>query len=94
MGRVFRRAPTPHSVTCKDESSKLTYSLLTDYYNELVLQLKLAEHNFKVAIDLEIEEAIDLEIEEVNRSESLAKEHEIIKLLNESILPALEFTVS
>ena len=86
MGRVFRRTSTPDSVTCKDESSKLTFSLLIDYYNELVLQLKLAEHNFKVAIHAEIEE--------VNRSESLAKEYEIIKLLNESILPALELTVS
>ena len=76
----------PDSATCKDKSSNLTYSQLTDYYNELVLQLKLAEHNFK--------DAIDLEIKEVKKNESLAKEYEIIKLLNESILPALEFTVS
>ena len=83
MGQVFRKTST---AKCKDKSSSLTYSLLTDYYNELVLQLKLAEHNFKVAINFEIKE--------VNRNESLAKEYEIIKLLNESILPALEFTVS
>ena len=74
-------------VLCNDNSeSNLTYSQLIDYYNELVLQLKLAEHNLQTAIDLEIKEA--------NRSESLDKERNIIRLLNESILPALEFTVS
>ena len=64
----------------------LTYSQLTNYYNEFVLQLKLAEHNLEVAIDLEIQES--------NRSESMEKERNIIKSLNESILPALEYTVS
>ena len=64
----------------------LTYSQLINYYNEFVLQLKLAENNLEVAIDLEIQES--------NRSESMEKERNIIKSLNESILPALEYTVS
>ena len=69
-----------------NNETNLTYAQLTDYYNDLVLHLKLAEHNFKVAIDSEIKEA--------NRNESLEKESKIIKMLNENILPALEFTVS
>ena len=63
----------------------LTYSQLTNYYNEFVLQLKLAEHNLEVAIDMEIKES--------KRSESMEMERNIIRSLNESILPALEYTV-
>ena len=82
MGRVFT-----NSVSCDDGSqSSLTYAQLTEYYNEFVLQLKLAEHNLKVAINLEIKEG--------HINESLKQEREIITLLNESILPALEYTVS
>ena len=50
------------------------------------MQLKLAEYNFNTAINVEIKDE--------SRSESLKKQKQIIKLLNESILPALEFTVS
>ena len=72
---------------CKDSrSSNLTYSELSNYYNKLVLQLKLAEYNFNTAIDVEIKDNY--------RNESLKKQKQIIRLLNESILPALEFTVS
>ena len=69
----------------KDSIANLTYSQLTDYYNEFVLQLKLAEHNLEVAIDMEIKES--------KRSESMEMERNIIRSLNESILPALEYTV-
>ena len=64
----------------------MTYSTLTDYYNEFVLQLKLAEHNLEVAIDLEITE--------ISTTKSLEKQNNIIKLLKERILPALHYTVS
>ena len=57
-----------------------------DYYNELVLQLKLAEYNLEIGIDLEITEA--------RRAKSSEKESNIIGLLKERILPALEYTVS
>ena len=80
MGAVFT-----HNYSTTTTSS-LTYSQLTNYYNEFVLQLKLAEHNLEVAIDLEIQES--------KRSNSIEKERNIIKSLNETILPALEFTVS
>ena len=72
---------------CKDPgNTTLTYSQLTNYYNELVIQLRLAEHNLDVAINLEVKE------EHLN--DALETEKHIIKLLNESILPALEATVS
>ena len=79
MGLVFT-----HNYS-KDSIANLTYSQLTDYYNEFVLQLKLAEHNLEVAIDMEIKES--------KRSESMEMERNIIRSLNESILPALEYTV-
>ena len=67
--------------------NNLTYSQLTAYYNELVVQLRLAaQHNLNVSIPLEVKEE--------NLTESLKREEQIIKLLNESILPALETTVS
>ena len=31
--------------SCEDKDNKLTYSQFTKYYNELVVQLKLAEYN-------------------------------------------------
>ena len=68
------------------EKSNLTYSALTDYYNEFVLQLKLAEYNLEVAIDLEITET--------STTKSLEKQDNIIKVLKERILPALHYTVS
>ena len=79
MGLVFT-----HNYS-KDSIANLTHSQLTDYYNEFVLQLKLAEHNLEVAIDMEIKES--------KRSESMEMERNIIRSLNESILPALEYTV-
>ena len=82
MGRIF----TSNHVGCDDEYNNLTYTQLTEYYNELVLQLHLAKHNFKVAVNVEIKE--------VDRNKSLKIESNIIRLLNESILPALEYTVS
>lgn len=81
MGQVFAQ----NSVTC-EYHDYLTYLELTHYYNELVLQLSLAEHDLKVAINSEVKQ--------INRSEALEKQREIIELLNESILPALKFTVS
>ena len=82
MGLTF----TNNSAFCNNNKSNLTYSKLADYYNELVLQLKLAEYNLNTAISSEIKN--------INRSEALETQRKIIKLLNETILPALEFTVS
>ena len=83
-GRVFNVKAAKES--CEDEDYKLTYSQLTNYYNELVVQLRLAEYNLNVTIALEVKEE--------HLSEAIKNETRIIKLLNESILPALEATVS
>ena len=84
-GRVFKVNPSKDS--CKSHSNPtLTYSQLTNYYNELVIQLRLAQYNLNVSIALEVKE------EKIN--DALKREEEIIKLLNESILPAIETTVS
>ena len=73
--------------SCKDnDNTTLTYSQLINYYNELVIQLRLAQYNLNVSIALEVKEE--------KLSYALKREEQIIKLLNESILPALETTVS
>ena len=73
--------------SCTDHNKPtLTYSQLTNYYNELVVQLRLAQYNLNVSIPLEVKEE--------SLSKALKEEEQIIKLLNESILPALETTVS
>lgn len=55
------------------------YSQLVNFYNELVIQLRLAQHNLNTTIVKE---------------EYLSEQLKVIKLLRESILPALETTVS
>ena len=76
-----------HKDSCKSSSNaNLTYSQLTNYYNELVIQLRLAQYNLNVSIALEVKEE--------KLSYALKREEQIIKLLNENILPALETTVS
>ena len=73
--------------SCKGDSNvNMTYSQLTNFYNELVIQLRLAQYNLNVSIALEVKEE--------KLSDAMELEAKIIKLLNESILPALETTVS
>ena len=80
-------ASSSKHATCKNcTASNLTYSELVNYYNELVLHVKLAEHNHHTAINVEIKKGY--------KEESFEREEKIIRLLNETILPALEFTVS
>lgn len=72
--------------SCKGhDNTSLTYSQLANYYNELVIQLRLAEHNLNVTIPLEVKEE--------HLSDATERQEQIIKLLNESILPALETMV-
>ena len=82
VDRVFTHVPEQACNKGRD----LTYAELIRYYNEFVLQLKLAEHNYHIAINAEINRE--------SKDESLEREEKIIRLLNETILPALEFTVS
>ena len=78
----------PIEDSCKStDNTTLTYSQLTNYYYiEMVIQLRLAQYNLNVSIALEVKEE--------KLSYALKREEQIIKLLNESILPALETTVS
>ena len=67
----------------------LKYGDLAKYYNELVIQLNLAE---MIVNDSSL---IAQEVVEAERAEVLDIERNIIQLLNETILPVLEFyTVS
>jgi len=66
-------------------NTALKYGQLAKYYNELVLQLKLAE---MIVNDSSL---IAREVVEAERAEVLDIERNIIKLLNETVLPVLEY---
>ena len=65
----------------------LEYGQLAKYYNELVIQLKVAE---MIVNDSSL---IAREVVEVERAEVLDIERNIIHLLNETVLPVLEFYI-
>ena len=71
---------TGYNATC------LKHTQLISYYNELVIQLKIAKHIVNTSISKEIQENYRVEVE--------IKERNIIKLLQESILPLLDTAVS
>ena len=71
---------TDYNATC------LKHTQLINYYNELVIHLKIAEHIVNNSITKEIRENYRAEVE--------IKEINIIKLLQESILPLLDIAVS
>ena len=81
---VFHYMPpvqrTVYNATC------LKRTQLINYYNELVIQLKIAEHLVNASISIEIQEDSMAEVEK--------RERKIIKLLQESILPLLDIAVS
>ena len=68
------------------ESSVLTYHQLAKYYNDLVVQLRVAE-----TIDTG---RIALEVVEAKRTEVMGIKKRIIQLLSKSVLPVLQSTVS
>ena len=65
----------------------LEYGQLTKYYNELVIQLKLAE---MIVNDSSL---IAREVVEVERADVVDIERNIIQLLNKTVLPVLEFYI-
>ena len=72
---------------CLSESTTcLKRSHLVNYYNELVIQLRIAEHLINTSIIKEIKED--------KRTEVKNKEGKIIELLRGSILPLLHIAVS
>jgi len=84
-GRIFN-SKAVYDVCEGQSGSVLSLEHLTEYYNELVIQLRLAEYNHN--------ESIEMEVTENFTKAALDDEEAIIKILNESILPALEFMVS
>lgn len=78
-GRIFNVKTVKDSCKLGHGKGTLMYSQLVNFYNELVIQLRLAQHNLNTTIVKE---------------EYLSEQLKVIKLLGESILPALETTVS
>ena len=79
---VFHYIPESkaYNATC------LKRTQLVSHYNELVIQLKIAEYLVNTSISKEIREDCMAEVEK--------RERKIIKLLQESILPLLDIAVS
>ena len=78
------RDPPNHNI-CKADNC-LKHTQLTNYYNELVIQLRIAEHLINTSITREIREE--------KRSEVEKHETKVIELLRGSILPLLNIAVS
>ena len=76
----------PRSALCKEPDICLNRTQLVNYYNELVIQLRIAEHLVNISIIREIQEKYRTEVEN--------KERKIIELLHHRILPLLHFVVS
>ena len=68
------------ATTCPNRSQ------LVNYYNELIIQLRIAEHLMSTSITREIRED--------NRTYVENQERKIIELLRGNILPLLHFSVS
>ena len=71
---------------CRESTTCLKRTHLVNYYNELVIQLRIAEHIVNTSITREIRKD--------NRTEVEKKQIEIIELLRGSILPLLHIAVS
>lgn len=77
---------TPDITVCPNTTTCLKRTKLVSYYNELVLQLRIAEHFVNTSISREIKER--------HRINAEKKQKKIIKLLHENILPHLDIVVS
>ena len=82
-GLVFNEVATK---TICEYAKNLTRIELTSYYNELVLQLKISQSFLINNFEKEIQAEYRMDVKE--------KINQIINLLNRSILPALEISVS
>ena len=72
---------------CNASSICLKRTKLINYYNELVIQLRIAERLINTS-------SITREIREDNRTDVEKRERTIIELLRGNILPLLHFSVS
>jgi len=73
------------ATVCANTTTCLKRSELVSYYNELVLQLRIAEHLVNTSLSREINETYRIIAERRQRK---------IKLLHENILPLLDIVVS
>ena len=81
---MFQKVPM--YTVCQSTTTHLKCSQLVNYYNELVIQLRIAE--------LLINTSISREIQESNRTEVENRQRKVIGLLRENILPLLNVVVS
>ena len=76
----------PNNTVCQQPATCLKRSQLVNYYNELVIQLRIAE--------ILINTSISREIQESNRTEVEKRQRKVIELLCENILPLMDVVVS
>ena len=76
----------PKYTVCQKDTTSLKRSQLVDYYNELVIQLRIAENFINTSISREIQESKRTQVEEV--------QGKVIELLRENILPLIDVVVS
>ena len=76
----------PNNTVCQQAATCLKRPQLVIYYNELVIQLRIAE--------ILINTSISREIQESNRTEVEKRQRKVIELLCENILPLMDVVVS
>jgi len=77
---------TPGATVCTNTTTCLKRTELVSYYNELVLQLRIAEHLVNTSLSREINETYRIIAEK--------RQRKIIELLHKNILPLLDIVVS
>ena len=75
-----------YTVVCQQAATCLKRSQLVFYYNELVIQLRIAETLINTSISREIQERWRTQVEN--------RQRKIIKILRENILPLMDVVVS
>ena len=84
---VFCDLPSyPIETCCQEATNCLERTQLVKYYNDLVIQLRIAEHLINASISKEILKKSRATVETAERK--------IVELLYKSILPLLDIAVS
>ena len=84
--KVCRELIFSKVTNCQKVTTSLKRSQLVNYYNELVIQLRIAENFTNTTISREIQESHRTEVEN--------RQRKVIELLRENILPLLDVVVS
>ena len=83
-GAMFHKVP--RYTVCQKDPTSLKRSQLVNYYNELVIHLRIAENFINTSISREIQESERTKVEGLQRN--------TIELLRKSILPLIDIAVS